>query len=134
MKSRINPRCVITPKLIGYCIEEYKKDPLIKIAQQINVDICFVGTESAGEITGYIAGINGIRKNEHPVENPPECEILIMSGLKSTLIDRLLKILREQGIFIDLKCTLTPTNQNWEVRHLADELIKEHEKLNGRQA
>lgn len=129
MKSRINTRIIITPKIIGYCINDTKKDILMSIAQEFDTDICFVGTDCAGETVGYIAGINGMEETGTKIEDPPECEVLIMSGLKSTVIDRLLKSLRSENIGIDLKCTVTPVNQNWEIYRLIKELQREHKAM-----
>lgn len=129
MKSRINTRVTIKPKIIGYCLDDAKKDILMNIAQELNTDICFVGTESAGERVGYIAQINGITRTGNKIENPPECEVLIMSGLKSTVIDKVLKALKSNNISIDLKCTVTPVNQNWELYRLIEELQKEHKAM-----
>lgn len=129
MKSRINTRVIIKPKIIGYCLDDAKKDILMNIAQELNTDICFVGTECAGEKVGYIAQINGITRNGNNVENPPECEVIIMSGLKSTVIDKVLKSLKSNNISIDLKCTVTPVNQNWELYRLIEELQREHKAM-----
>lgn len=129
MKSRINTRVNIKPKIIGYCLDDTQKDILMSAAQELNTDICFVGTDCAGEKVGYIAQINGITRTGLTVENPPECEVLIMSGLKSTVIDKVLRILRERNISIDLKCTVTAVNQNWELYRLIEELQREHKAM-----
>ena len=129
MKSRINPSIIITPKLVGYCLSEENRKEVLKIGQKLNTDVAFVGTETAGETVGHVVGINGMERTGNKVV-PPECEILIMSGLKSTVIDKVLKLMRESGVDIPLKCTVTPVNQNWEMYRLAEELQKEHEAMN----
>lgn len=129
MKSRINTRDNIKPKIIGYCLDDAKKDILMNIAQELNTDICFVGAERAGERVGYIAQISGMTQTGIMLENPPECEVLIMSGLKSTVIDKMLKALKSNNISIDLKCTVTPVNQNWEFYRLIEELQREHKAM-----
>ena len=134
MKSRINPRISIHPKIIGYCIEERKKSILMTAALELDTDITFINGSSANEKVAYVAAINGYSKSEETVENPPECEVLIMSGLKSSVIDRLLRTLRNENASIDLKCTVTPFNQDWELYRLIEELKREHEsmhKING---
>lgn len=129
MKSRINPRISITPKIIGYCIEEQKKSVLMAAALELDTDITFINSSSANEKVAYVATINGYSKSEEVVKNPPECEVLIMSGLKSTVIDRLLQILRNKNALIELKCTVTPFNQDWEIYRLIEELKREHEEM-----
>ncbi len=129
MKSRINPRIVITPKIIGYCIDEQKKDVIMTAALELNVDISYIGSDCAGEKIGYIACINGILKTGIAIENPPDDELLVISGLKDTDVDRLLEIMREQNTNVDLKCILTPTNQNWQFYKLIEELKKEHNTM-----
>lgn len=132
MKSRINTRVAITPKIVGYCFDDTKRAILMNIAQELDTDICFVGAECAGEKVGYIAGINGMTAAGNKMEDPPECEVLIMSGLKSTVIDKVLKRLRENNISIELKCTVTSVNQNWEIYRLIEELQREHKAMNER--
>ena len=78
---------------------------------------------------GYIAQISGMTQTGIMLENPPECEVLIMSGLKSTVIDKMLKALKSNNISIDLKCTVTPVNQNWELYRLIEELQREHKAM-----
>lgn len=129
MKSRINTRVTIIPKIIGYCFDDAKKDILMNIAQDLNTNICFVGTECAGEKVGYIVQISGMPQTGIMLDNPPECEVLIMSGLKSTVIDKVLKALKSNNISIDLKCTVTPVNQNWELYRLIEELQREHKAM-----
>lgn len=129
MKSRINPRISINPKIIGYCIEEHKKSVLMAAALELDTDITFINGSSANEKVAYVATINGYSKSEEVVENPPECEVLIMSGLKSAVIDRLLQILRNNNAAIELKCTVTPFNQDWEIYRLIEELKREHEEM-----
>lgn len=129
MKSCVNPRMVINPKIIGYCLSDEKKEMLMNIAQEINTDISFVGTEYAGRYLGSVASINGVPGDSHDVENPPECEALVMSGLKETVMNRFLGLMKEREVQIDLKCIVTSSNQNWRMYQLIEELKKEHEKF-----
>lgn len=133
MKSRINPRTVINPKIVGYCIDKEKKDSLTAIASKLNIDISFVSSDLAGETVGYLVGINGLTKSKTKIENPPKCEVLLISGVKNTIIDKLLKLLREKNTLIDLKCIVTPINQNWEVYRLIEELQREHKAMHKKQ-
>ncbi len=131
MKSRINPRTVIPQKIVGYCINPEKKEKLMEIAMELNINICFVGSESAGETVGYLTRIVGFSKTDKVIENPPKCEAIIMSGLKNNLMDKFLKISRERDASVDLKCVVTSVNQSWEVHELINEIKKEHEKMHG---
>lgn len=132
MKSRINPRTVIPQKIVGYCIDVEKKKKLMEIAMELNINICFVGTESAGETVGFLSRIIGFDKTGKIIENPPECEVVIMSGLKNNIIDKFLKMSAENDASVELKCVVTSVNQLWELHTLIDELKKEHEKMHGK--
>lgn len=131
MKSRINPRTVFPQKIVGYCIETSKKNVLMSIAMELDINICFVGTESAGETVGYLARIIDFDQSLEQVENPPECEVMIISGLKNNVMNKLLKTLRENEIVIDLKCVVTSDNQSWRLCDLIEELKLEHKKMHG---
>ena len=52
-----------------------------------------------------------------------------MCGLKNSHMDKLLAALRNAGIVIPHKAVLTPTNQNWNVYRLAQELERERQAM-----
>lgn len=131
MKSRIKLKDNIPPKLVGYCISDDKKDALSEIAREISTDIIFIGKEYAGEKLGVAVGIDKTEQTGVIPNEQPECEVLLISGLKSTVIDRLLSAMRAKSIIIDLKCTVTPVNRYWEIYRLIGELKKEHEAMHG---
>lgn len=130
MKSSVNPRIVIIPKIVGYCLSSEKKAVMMEVARKLNTDLSLVGIETAGRLVGNVASINGIPNDCEKVVNPPDCELLIMSGLKESVMDRLLRIIRERGASIDLKCVVTSENQNWRIYRLIEELKAEHERFN----
>ena len=59
----------------------------------------------------------------------PETGLLVMCGLKNSHMDKLLAALRNAGIVIPHKAVLTPTNQNWNVCRLAQELERERQAM-----
>ncbi|MCM1227291.1 MAG: DUF3783 domain-containing protein [Clostridium sp.] len=132
MKSRIKLKENIPPKLVGYCILDSKKDALSEVAKEISTDISFIGKEYAGEKLGVAVGLDKAEQTGVIPNEQPECEVLVMSGLKSMTIDRLLSAMRAKSIIIDLKCTVTPVNRYWEIYRLIDELKKEHEAMHGK--
>lgn len=129
MKSSINPRGAIVPKIVGYCLAEEKKAVLMEISRQLNINMSLLGTESAGRLVGSVTGIAGVQNINIKVENPSECEMLIMSSLKNSVMDKLLKMLRDNDILIELKCIVTSSNQNWTLSKLAEELQAEHKRF-----
>lgn len=132
MKSRIKIKDNIPMKLVGYCISDNKRESLSEIAKEIGTDISFIGKEYASEKLGVVVGVDKPCQTDVFQDEQPECEVLIMSGLKSTVIDRLLYAMRARNIIIDLKCTVTPINRYWEMCRLIDELKKEHEAMHGK--
>lgn len=90
-----------------------------------------VKKEEYFEPVGYLAGIKEIDSNGKIYNGDDfEKEMMVMAGLTSGQIDRVILALRKTGAGrIDYKAVLTPVNQNWDALTLYEELSKEHAKM-----
>ncbi len=59
----------------------------------------------------------------------PQAGILVFCNVKNSHMDRLLKMLHSAGRQETYKAVLTPTNANWNVYRLANELEQERQQL-----
>lgn len=59
----------------------------------------------------------------------PKESLLLMCGLTSGEVDQVLSRLRSQKIRISYKAVLTPTNRNWNVYELYEEMEKEKKAI-----
>lgn len=84
--------------------------------------------KSLGSLAGYAAGTVPVSAET----TLPETGLLVMCGLKNSRMDKLLAALRTAGIRISHKAVLTPTNQNWNVYQLAQELERERQAMEKR--
>ena len=84
--------------------------------------------KSLGSLAGYAAGTVPVSAET----TLPETGLLVMCGLKNSRMDKLLAALRTAGIRIPHKAVLTPTNQNWNVYQLAQELERERQAMENR--
>lgn len=81
---------------------------------------------------GYLAGVKEIASCGEIYDGEDfEKEMMVMAGLTSGQVDRVILALRKAGAGrIDYKAVLTPTNQNWNALKLYEELAGEHARMN----
>lgn len=80
---------------------------------------------------GYVAGIKGMDAIEEKYKGENlEGEMLVMVGMTSAQIDKLIMAFKKNGIpKVNCKAVLTDTNQYWNAIDLYKELKLEHETL-----
>lgn len=57
--------------------------------------------------------------------------MVIMCGFSNARMNLLLNAMRKAGAIVPLKAMLTPTNQNWTILQLFDQISKEHAAMTG---
>lgn len=57
---------------------------------------------------------------------------VIMSGFTQSEVHRIMSAYRQAGLPVQMWATLTPTSENWFLRDLLEELVKENESLKDR--
>ena len=126
MKARIIN--TIPEKVILYRLDEFTHK-ITKIAQGLNITVKVLECNQAGELLGFLAGYDNFSSNYSEIQSEISC--LILSGLTDNSLNKFLNKLRSQGISIPYKAIVTPSNQNWSLDELANELVKEHQLLGG---
>lgn len=98
-----------------------------------------VSMEDYGKPMGYLAGIKDFPlKAAEPFLGEGGMsleelsgEMLVMAGLSSSQVDKVLKAIHKSGLHIPYKAVLTEGNQSWNVWELFQEIKKEHESMSG---
>lgn len=83
---------------------------------------------------GYLAGVEGIDSSGQVFEGTgPAKEIMVFAGVSDAKLQSMLEMMRKNGIRrVDHKAVLTPTNAQWNVLELYEELDKEHQAMHQR--
>ena len=131
MKVRV-PKVEVKPVVLIYGIAEEKKERLTALFERENIPYREALAADLCRKTGYLCGLPGFDAGEEK-----ECEIfaeeaMIFCGFNDRVLDRILKLLRDNDLKIALKAALTPTNQNWLLCDLLKEIAKEHEEMSRR--
>lgn len=104
-------------------------DGVEQVARRLRLRTVLVQPEQYARSLGQLAGYPAAAAEETPALSLPETGLLVMCGLKNSHMDKLLAALRNAGIVIPHKAVLTPTNQNWNVYRLAQELERERQAM-----
>ena len=104
-------------------------DGVEQVARRLRLRTVLVQPEQYARSLGQLAGYPAAAAEETPALPLPETGLLVMCGLKNSHMDKLLAALRNAGIVIPHKAVLTPTNQNWNVCRLAQELERERQAM-----
>ena len=116
------------PTILLYHLPEGER--LLKIKKALfplGMKLRAVKKEEYLEPVGYLAGVKEIASCGEDFEK----ERMVMAGLTSGQVDRVILALRKAGAGrIDYKAVLTPTNQNWNALKLYEELAGEHARMN----
>lgn len=85
-----------------------------------------VAQQFSDSLGALASGMGGGASYEGPAPQDP---LLVLADFSETQLDALLAGLRQAGAVIPLKAVLTPTNRNWTVLELLEELRREHEAV-----
>jgi len=88
--------------------------------------IIFPTTEDAGRILKELLGLSTGSGMGQPADLP---RAVIMSGFTQNEVHRIMVAYRQAGLPTQLWATLTPVSENWLLRDLLKELVKEHESF-----
>lgn len=126
MKSRIIK--TIPESVILYRLEEHY-DIISGISAKLGIKVITAGENQAGEAVGFLAGYNGFASNGSQESCDTSC--MIFSAMTGKQLDSMLAELRKAGLSIPYKAVITASNQSWSLKKLAEELVKEHNQMNG---
>lgn len=119
--------------LLTYQLSPKKQAELEQIIQQFELQCKPIDQSDLSQTVGYLAGVPGYDKAEHTTaKHTCESEFILFCGLSKEQMNRVLKRMREQKLFVALKAVVTPHNRDWTLHHLLIELENEYQfvKLN----
>ena len=91
-----------------------------------------VGKEEYSYPIGVLAGVDEADENGYPAHTEEFGRLVVMGGLLSVEIDKVILGLRKAGFGREvLKAVITPTNRGWNAFELYREIHREHEQLSG---
>jgi len=88
--------------------------------------IIFPTTEDGGRTLKELLGLSTGSGMGQPADLP---RAVIMSGFTQNEVHRIMVAYRQAGLPTQLWATLTPVSENWLLRDLLKELVKEHESF-----
>lgn len=129
-------RTVSKPLILLYIPKEEKRQRIMELCGRLQLETRLLTMKDVkktiGELAGYrMAGTPGKGRNEAGTcPEPPALyelpELLIFSGVPDTVMDRFLADYKAAGIPpVGLKAKVTPSNVDWSLYRLAEELKRE---------
>lgn len=117
-----------TGHVLLFHVDKQKTKEIKKICQKLNLQTTEISPSSYHEKLGYLAGIDGFKKENKTYIGPDfPSEMLLFSGMDSDLVDQFLAAYKMTTLApIGLKAILTMHNIFWTATELYQELSKEH--------
>lgn len=103
-----------------------------KILMSAKVLMKKVDKKEYAQPVGALAGVKELAKEDAVYEGEElEKEMMVFAGVNNAKLDYILGMLRKKAFTrVDYKAILTPTNMEWTVPELYEELAQEHEAMN----
>lgn len=132
MKARIHSP--LPQRLLLYGLSPEQTAAMTKLAEEFSMEIRPVGPEDLDRQVGALAGFSGFDGEWRETETPPlpEGACMVMAGLPSKAMDRLLAGMKQAGVSIPLKAVVTASNQTWSFARLMGELDRERAAISRR--
>lgn len=132
MKARI--ASAQPQRLLLYGLDREQEEKTAKLAQTFSIEVRSVEDEDLDRQVGALVGFPGFDQNwrEKDRPSPPESACMVMAGLTSKDVDRLLAGLNREEISIPLKAVVTAANQSWSFAQLMVELARERAAMSHR--
>ena len=105
---------------------QYKKEPLDTILNDINIAHRFLTDEDLNETLGYLLNLPGFTQNTNP--KPLHCHIdfMYLDEISDEMIMMLNELMSAKGITMKRKGMRTATNEKWKLIDLLSEIEAEH--------
>ncbi len=122
----------VTGSVLCYNFSEEKFETVYAVCKHEGIKIRRAEScdfaKTVGQAMGFLnAGIHGDVKEEETKTFSDE--MMVLANISGTSLNTFLKKLRELGVYIPLKATLTAANMSWLPAQLCEELKKEHEMM-----
>lgn len=124
MKSRVVTK--LSRIVLTYGIVDSTLTMLSDICKDYSISVRPVMPSELDVKVSNLLKITQLNIEEYPIGTTP---CMVISGLDSSIMDSFLDNIKSVGINIPIKAMVTPSNQNWNFRHLLEEISLEHERL-----
>lgn len=111
-----------------YNIERNNSRQLASICTNNGITAIELDTTGAAFSVGYLCEYEGSSGDLIACDIPQE-EAIVFSACSNNEISAVLEQMKKDGIKIDLKGMVTPTNKSWALGKLVSEFVKEREEL-----
>ena len=109
--------------IYGFGSEERR---LCEILEGLDITPVVVPREDMGQQVGCLCGFKGYRRKDRRPGDLPDMAMVLFEGLDRDDLDRTLKTIHDGGITTrSLKAMVTPTNRNWTLDALLEEIHQE---------
>ncbi len=130
MKAHIRPEKEVF--LLYKLGEDSEKGQKLRQAlSQMNMEAVTVTDDMLLESVGFCAKMEGFAScgQVYTGESLPY-EMLVMKIASRARLNEVLSRLQKEGLRVERKAVVTPTNREWPFRQLYEEVCKEHELMN----
>ena len=119
----------MTGTLLTFNLDANTDARLRAVCQRLDLRVRPVLPTEYGATIGALAGIPTVKAAPDAPRGTFKDPMMVICNLLSPQLDALLQGMREEGVRIDLKCVLTPSNVGWNAFQLHGELAREHEAM-----
>lgn len=117
--------------IILFNANDIEKEKLKNLCEKENVKLKLIGMEDVDQKVGYLAEIEGYEKIESKGEHLDQYDFtfaFFKDFEQKELFDFIDKM-RAEGVVIEHKAGITPTNIKWTLRYLLEENDQEHKTM-----
>lgn len=127
MKSKIVTK--VSKIVLTYGVVDDSLNSLLRVSKQYGVTVRQVMPSELDVKISQLLKVSQLNLEQYPIN----CDIcILMANFDNATMDRFLKGLKSNGVYIPLKAMLTPTNQTWSFKKLLENLRLEHQKFSKR--
>lgn len=129
MKAHIRPENEI---FLLYKLSEdsEKGKKLREVLSQMNIETVSITDDMLLESVGFCAKMDGFTSCGNVYDGEPlPYEMMVMKIASRNRLNEVLTRLQKEGLRVERKAVITPTNRDWPFRQLYEEVCKEHELM-----
>lgn len=117
--------------LLTYKIEnDHKKNKLRELADSLDFRIKDIKEDQVGQKVGYLAELEGFKKDMQAVaKKAEEVELILFVNFEEEKLIEVLKELKKEGLYFPHKAGITDTSKDWEFNYLLSHIQKENEMV-----
>lgn len=122
----------VTGSVLCYNFSEEKFETVYTVCKQEGIKIRRAEPCDFAKTVGQAMGFLNVDIHSGAKEEETKTfsdEMMVLANISGTSLNTFLKKLRELGVYIPFKATLTATNMSWLPAQLCEELKREHEMM-----